>query len=111
MSLESGKFSTYWELANVIPVYKKGMREDPGNDRPLSIIPVPGKVMEKIILGAIERPRKRKGKKEDLGNYRIASLIAVPVKLMGQLILEIISRHMEDKNMIRSSQHGFVKRK
>jgi len=33
------------------------MRVDPGNDRSLSLTSVHGKVMEKIILAAIEMPR------------------------------------------------------
>ncbi|TRZ13161.1 hypothetical protein HGM15179_013941 [Zosterops borbonicus] len=32
-----------WKLANIIPIYKKGMREDPG--RPVGTISEPGKVM------------------------------------------------------------------
>ncbi|KAK4829005.1 hypothetical protein QYF61_001761 [Mycteria americana] len=50
--------STDWKLANVIPIYKKSMREDPGNYRPVSLTSVPGKIMEKIIPGAIERHLK-----------------------------------------------------
>lgn len=55
---ESGKFSTNWELVNVIPIYKKVIREDPGNDRPFSLASVPREVMDKIILCAVERPGK-----------------------------------------------------
>ncbi|KAK4807474.1 hypothetical protein QYF61_008242 [Mycteria americana] len=56
-SQESGEVPTDWKLANIIPIYKKGMREDPGNYRPVSLTSVPGKIME-IILGAIERHLK-----------------------------------------------------
>ncbi|KAK4806714.1 hypothetical protein QYF61_027715 [Mycteria americana] len=42
----------------MIPIYKKGMREDPGNYRPVSLTSVPGKLREKIIPGAIERHLK-----------------------------------------------------
>lgn len=44
-SWESGEVSTDWKLADIIPVYKS-MREDPGEDRPVNLISVPGKIMD-----------------------------------------------------------------
>lgn len=55
-------------------------------------------------------PIFKKGKK-DLGHYKPVSRISVPGKLVEQILLETNSKHMKDKNIIRSSQHRFVKGK
>ncbi|KAK4816940.1 hypothetical protein QYF61_025763 [Mycteria americana] len=51
----TGEVPDDWRLASVTPIYKKGQKEDPGNYRPVSLISVPGKVMEQIILSALNR--------------------------------------------------------
>ncbi|PKU29400.1 rna-directed dna polymerase from mobile element jockey- hypothetical protein [Limosa lapponica baueri] len=43
-----------WRLANTMPVYKRGRKEDLENYRPVGLISVPGKVMEQTILSAIK---------------------------------------------------------
>ena len=37
----------------MIPIFKKGQKDNPGSYRPISLTSVPGKVVEQIILGAI----------------------------------------------------------
>ncbi|KAK4813574.1 hypothetical protein QYF61_011803 [Mycteria americana] len=49
----TGEVPADWRLANVMPIYKKGRKEDPGNYRAVSLTSVPGKLMEQIILSAI----------------------------------------------------------
>ena len=36
-----------------MPMYNKGLKEYPGNYKPVSLTSVPGKVMEQVILNAI----------------------------------------------------------
>ncbi|GAB0204360.1 mitochondrial enolase superfamily member 1 [Grus japonensis] len=52
----------------------------------------------------------KKGKK-DPGNYSPVSLTSIPGKMMEQLILEVINKHVEEKVVIGSGQHGFTKGK
>ncbi|PKU40121.1 rna-directed dna polymerase from mobile element jockey- hypothetical protein [Limosa lapponica baueri] len=56
-------------------------------------------------------PVFKKGKNKDLGNYRPVSFTSIPGKTMERLVLGVISKNMEEKKAIRSSQHGFKKRK
>ena len=42
-------FPNGWKIARVIPLFKNGQRNLPGNYRPISIFPALGKVMERIL--------------------------------------------------------------
>ena len=48
-SLSEGVVPDSWKEAEVVPIFKKGKRDDPGNYRPVSLTSVCGKIMEKIV--------------------------------------------------------------
>ena len=47
--LESGKFPLEWKKANVIPAYKKGDKQLLENYHPISLLPIAGKIFERIL--------------------------------------------------------------
>ena len=52
-SLSSGVYPSIWKQALVIPVHKKGNRQDKSNCRPISLLPIFSKILEKLIFDNI----------------------------------------------------------
>jgi len=48
-SLKLGQVPDEWKVANVVPIYKKGSKADPGNYRPVSLTSVCCKMLESIL--------------------------------------------------------------
>ena len=48
-SLDSGIFPDKWKAAKIVPIFKGRDREVVGNYRPVSLLPLPGKLLEKIV--------------------------------------------------------------
>ena len=51
--LETGVYPSRWKRANIIPVHKKGNRQNKKNYRPISLLPIFGKIFEKVIFDEI----------------------------------------------------------
>jgi hypothetical protein len=48
-SIASGNFPNKWKIANVVPIHKKNARDIMGNYRPVSLLPIAGKCMERCV--------------------------------------------------------------
>ena len=49
MTIHQNKIPGEWKKAKVTPIYKSDAKEDPKNYRPISVLPVVSKVLERLI--------------------------------------------------------------
>ena len=47
--LENGKFTSLWKKANVVPAFTKNNKQELKNYRPISLLPVSGKIFERLL--------------------------------------------------------------
>ena len=52
-SILTGICPDSWKIATVVPIFKNGNKSDVSNYRPISLLPVPGKLLEKIVYDHI----------------------------------------------------------
>ena len=52
-SLKKGKFLKIWKKANVVPVHKKEDKMLVKNYRPISLLPIFGKMFERVIYNSL----------------------------------------------------------
>jgi hypothetical protein len=50
MCFVNQKFPDYWKKANVLPLHKKDKRDDCSNYRPVSVLPIVSKIIERIVF-------------------------------------------------------------
>ena len=51
--MQSGSFPNNWKKSNVVPIHKKGDKQLLQNYRPVSLLPICGKIFERIIFNPI----------------------------------------------------------
>ena len=51
--LHRGIFPDTWERANVVPIHKKNEKNLKENYRPISLLPIFGKILEKLIYESL----------------------------------------------------------
>ena len=50
LSIRCGYFPDEWKISKVLPLYREDIKFDPNNYRPISILPVVSKIIEKVIF-------------------------------------------------------------
>ena len=51
--IDNGIFPDIWKKSNIIPVHKKGDKQITDNYRPVSLLPIRGKIFEKLLFNSI----------------------------------------------------------
>ena len=54
LSISSGKFPSSWKAANITPIFKSGSRSVPKHYRPISVLPIVSKLLEKAAQQALK---------------------------------------------------------
>ena len=49
LTISTGEIPSQWKEARVTPIYKTGKKDDENNYRPISVLPLVSKVMERAI--------------------------------------------------------------
>lgn len=49
LSIDTAEFPESWKRSNVVLIPKEGVRDNPNNYRPISLLPLPGKLLEKLV--------------------------------------------------------------
>jgi len=83
ISFKHGRQPSQWKLASVVPIYKKASRSDPKNYRPVSLLSIISKVMERIVnrqlVNHLERHRllsnKQYGFRRGMGTADLLTLL------------------------------------
>ena len=53
LSIITGIFPDAWKLARVTPIFKEGLNTDPNNYRSISVLPLVGKLMERVVFNQL----------------------------------------------------------
>ena len=51
--LETGIYPSIWKKANIVPIHKKESRQSKTNYRPISLLPIFGKIFEKLLFDTL----------------------------------------------------------
>ena len=54
-SVSSGVFPKRWKSANIVPIFQKGDKKIPSNYRSVSLLPLLGKVLERVVYDQLFR--------------------------------------------------------
>lgn len=52
------KYPTNWKISRITPIFKKGNISDLNNYRPISLLSVPGKILEDVVSNTLDNHKQ-----------------------------------------------------
>ncbi len=97
LSFQSSKVPSMWKTAKVIPIHKKGAHNEPENYRPISVLPVLSKVLERAVHQQLSEFLKEQNL---LTKYQFGYRSNRSTNLVATLFLDDIRREVDVGNMV-----------
>lgn len=94
--LERGTFPNNLKVAKVSPIFKSGSKSDPGNYRPISVLPIVSKVFERILYNQLEAflDAKKIIYSKQYGFRRTSNTLSATIDLITKLKINIDQKNI-----------------
>ena len=97
LSIKTGTVPALWKIAKIVPIHKKGSAADPANYRPISVLPILSKLLEKAVHSQlINHLEKEKLLTERQFGYRRNK----STNMATTLLLDNIRKHVDKGHLV-----------
>ena len=97
LSLDTGQFPQEWKAAKIIPLHKSGSTKSFDNYRPISILPIVSKVIEKIVhkqlMNFLDRNKL-------LSTRQFGFIAKISTELAATLLLDDIRKNVDKGQLV-----------
>lgn len=105
----TGEVPADWRLANVILIYKKGQKQNPGNYSSVSLISLPEAVMEQIIPSSIPQPGDQAPPSWVCERHVLANLISLLYRVTWSVCEgKVVDVYLDFSNIFATVYHNII---
>ena len=101
--IEIGVFLSEWKKGNIVPIYKKGDKQALENYRPVSLLPICGKILERLMFNKMFNffnEIKLISSNQSGFNWEVLALVSCYLSLMKYTNLLMWDSKLESSSLI-----------